>query len=233
MRLSNWKHPHKILVLGILIASLVCDGSFLLLPLSTAGNLAYAQRRGDGPPDKLKKGGNRPGSNQPGSKLWQDDPGRKQRPGQTAPNIRRGPDKGPQTRKAGERPDKKHRPGTTPVAPQRPPHPKNPAKPPKQPAKRHNPNVTPPRPYYGHGRPVPPRPPHIKPPVGPGPWQTTPWHGHGPSPWWLGRPFVWSLTAAATMTAIAGITYYLVNGVYYRPYAQGNTTVYVQVPPPN
>ncbi len=68
-------------------------------------------------------------------------------------------------------------------------------------------------------------------PGGPGPWMTGGW-GPGPRPWWYGNPFMWTLPAAAAMMTIAGITYYVANGVYYRPYQQSGTTVYVQVNAP-
>lgn len=79
--------------------------------------------------------------------------------------------------------------------------------------------------------PYPPPPPGVRPPVGPGPWAPGP-YGPGPRPWWYGAPYVWALPAAAAMMTIAGITYYVANGVYYRSYQESGTTVYVEVAPP-
>ncbi len=226
MRITSWMHPHKSIIVGLMIMSLVCDGSFLLMPFSGTGNLAFAQKQNTPPMEEV-----RPKGKQPSPDFKRDGAGKKQVPRQAAPaDARRNPSQTPVKLQDKNR---KPNPGKTPAAPMRPASPKKPGKqPPKQPAERHNAHSKPPKPYYGQGRPLPPRPHHVKPPTGPGPWQTTPWQGHGPSPWWFGRPFVWSLATAATVTAIAGVTYYLVSGTYYRPYKQGNTTVYVQVPAP-
>ncbi len=75
-------------------------------------------------------------------------------------------------------------------------------------------------------------PPGVRVPGGPGPWAPGPWNRPGPAPWWHGNPFLWALPAAAAMATIAGITYYVANGIYYRPYQQDGTTVYVQVDAP-
>ncbi len=229
MRFFNWKQPHKMFIIGLMVMSLVLDGSFLLLPLATANNLAYAQNRNDNPQDQFKKKGNNrpqaPGKNTPGREQARQG----NRPGNVSPNVQRKPQQQPGNRSGIER---KRNPSTTPLSPDKLGYPGKPAhykRPPEPPRKKHH---HPTGPYYGHGRPLPPRPKHIHPPVGPGPWQTTPWAGRGVSPWWYGRPFLWTMGAAATATAIAGITYYLINGTYYRPYAQGQTTVYVQVESP-
>lgn len=214
MRLYIDNNRQKLLIIGLIVMSLVFDGSFLLLPFSTtAASLAHAQSHTNTPPEgHRKKNVKRP-----------QDSGRAKAPNRGGePQNRHG-----QAPSANVRPDPQHKPDS-----QARHNPRRNPNNPQQPAHRQKPHAAHGQPYYGHKRPLPPRPKGVRPPSGPGPWQTTPWHGNGPSPWWYGRPFLWTLGTAATVSVIAGITYNIVNGAYYRPYRQGNTTVYVQVDPP-
>lgn len=200
MRIKEWNCPVKWIFTGLVVLSLIADGSLLQLQLLTGASPAYAQDgiggpgggpRGSGP--QFNRGGPGGPPMQPGGG------GPRMQPGGGGPRVQaggggpRGPGYGP---RPGPRGDAAFGPG------------------------------------FGPGGPMTPRPPYIRRPVGPGPWQAGPWVGAGPAPWWFGRPFLWDLTAAATATVVAGLTYYIINGMYYRPYMQNHTTVYVQVTPP-
>lgn len=219
MNVTNWNRPMRWLLTGLVALSLVADTASLPL-LGMAGNsTAYARDRRDGPgprPGGPGYGRRGPGPRHRGPGYDRRGPGPRPRgPGYG----RRGPGPGPRGPGYGRR-----GPGPAPRGPGygwRGPGPR-----PRGPGYYRR-GYRGPRPYY-----PPPRPPHIRPPYGPGPWQRGPWVGFGPAPWWYGRPFLWSLTAAATVTAIAGITYYIIDGMYYRPYMSNGTTVYVMVPAP-
>lgn len=240
--MNDWNHPLKLMVMGIVIAGLICDASILSLCFSPGPDLAYAQhrggRRGGGGGSRHARSAPRRGS--PARGNIRSNPGRsnsRPRAGnqpRNRPEIRGGdrPGNRPGGRpgdRPGQRPGDRpgNRPGNRPGDGGRPPH--NHIRPNPGPGRGHPGPGGHRGPYYGPGRPVPPRPGRRPPPPGPGPWHAGPWRGHGASPWWYGRPFLWSLTAAATVTVIAGITYHIVNGVYYRPYTSDGTTVYVQV----
>jgi hypothetical protein len=47
-----------------------------------------------------------------------------------------------------------------------------------------------------------------------------------------GGAIVWTYPVGARPVTIAGVTYYVAKGVYYRPVYQGSTVVYQQVPNP-
>ncbi len=184
MRTNMWNRPLRWILTGLLVISLITDGSLMLPALNGGTSQAFAQDRMGGPGEGFGRG---PGGGPGSPPQMQHRGGGPQGPG-FEPQF--GPGGG-----WGYGPGPGH--------------------------------------YAEPGGPgFQPRPPYMRPPQGPGPWQTGRWVGVGPAPWWFGRPFLWDLTAVATATVIAGITYYLIDGIYYRPYMQRGITVYVQVPAP-
>lgn len=217
MHVSTWKSALKSLVLAVVVFGLVCELPIVPQTSTRGPREAYAQRHGGhggmgggrAPRGQVRRptsspGGERPGGTPPRSQV---------RPAPSSPGGQRPGGGVPGQRPSEQRPPD-YRPGNMPG---------------------NRPGSRPPEyrpPSYGPGRPVPPRPSHIPPPHYRGPWTPGPWWGAGPSPWWYGRPFLWTVTATATVVAIAGITYYMVDGMYYRPYVSEGTTVYVQVDVP-